>query len=287
MQQNNHLKNISILVLGAFLVSTSGPLGKYISLPSEAIIWFRSSIAMVFLYAYSKIKKTSLKIKDKKHIKPFIIGGVFTAIHWITYFYALKMSNVAIGMLSLFTFPVIITFLEPIVFKTKFSTISILFGVLVLLGVYILSPDFDIKKSEVQGLLFGLLSALCYCFRTLILKKYAGEYNGITLMFFQVLVITVFLLPVLFFMDISSLPSQLPFLLMLGLVTTAIGHSLIVRSLKFFSASTTSILTSIEPIFGIILAYFFLNEIPAINTYIGGGLILATVIIESIRSRKD
>jgi drug/metabolite transporter (DMT)-like permease len=74
---------------------------------------------------------------------------------------------------------------------------------------------------------------------------------------------------------------------LLALVTTAIGHSLFINSLKYFSVSTASIVGSIQPIFGIIIAFIFLNEVPTLNTFIGGTLIIATVIIESIRSKKN
>ena len=107
------------------------------------------------------------------------------------------------------------------------------------------------------------------------------------LMFFQVAIMTVILAPVLFFMDSSNISTQYPYILLLALLTTAIGHTMFVNSLKYFKASTASIISSTQPIFGIIIAYFFLNEIPTTNTFIGGSLILATVIIESIRSKKS
>lgn len=285
--QSNHIKNLSGLLLATFFISTSGVLGKYIAMPSEVIIWFRSVFAMVFLYAFCRFKKVDLKIKSNKHIVPFIISGIFMAIHWVTYFYALKRSNVAIGMLSLYTFPVMIAFLEPLFLKIKFNPMYIVLGCMVLLGVYTLAPDFNLESSNVQGILFGLLSALCYSIRILILKQYVAKYDGGMLMFYQTLIITICLLPVLFFMDISGFESQFPYLLLLALLTTAIGHSLMVHSLQFFSVSTASIISSVQPIFGIILAFIFLNEIPTWNTFVGGSLILATVVIESVRSKKN
>lgn len=102
----------------------------------------------------------------------------------------------------------------------------------------------------------------------------------------QVLIVSIFLLPVMFKMDISNIETPFPYFILLGLVTTAIGHSLFITSLKHFSVSTASIIGSTQPIFGIIIAFFFLNEIPTLNTFIGGTLIIATVVIESIRSRK-
>ena len=208
------------------------------------------------------------------------------AVHWVTYFYALKLANVALGVLSLYTFPIMIALLEPLFLKVKFNPIYILLGLTVLTGLYILTPEFNIESSQVKGIMFGVFSAFCYAIRVLILKQHVANYNGTMLMFYQTLIITVVMLPVLFFMDVSGLESQFPYLLLLAFLTTAIGHSIMLHSLKFFSASTASIISSLQPIFGIILAFFFLQEMPTLNTFFGGGLILLTVVIESIRSKK-
>lgn len=284
--RNDHIKNIGGLLLATFFISTSGVLGKYIAMPTEIIIWCRAFLAMIFLGIYLKINKESVAVKSPKHRLPFLFGGILMAMHWVTYFYALKLSNVAIGMLSLFTFPVLIAFLEPLFFKVKFNPIHLFFGLLVFTGLYILSPEFSLDNSSFQGVIFGLISAVSYAIRILILKKYVGQYNGVLLMFYQTVIVAVCLFPFLFIKDVSDIQSQLPYLIILGLVTTAIGHSLMVHSLKFFSATTTGIIGSIQPIFGIILAALFLGELPNTNTYIGGGLILAAVCIESIRSKK-
>ena len=284
--ENAHLKNISGLLLATLFISTSGVLGRYIAMPTEVIIWFRAAIAMVLLYFYCKYKKIDLTIKSSKDYKPFFISGLLMALHWVTYFYALKLSNVALGVLSLYTFPIIIALLEPLFLKVKFDPIYILLGLMVLTGLFILTPEFNIESTQVKGILFGVFSAFCYAVRVLILKQHVAKYNGTMLMFYQTVIITILLLPTLFFMDISGLESQFPYLLLLAFLTTAIGHSLMLHSLKFFSASTASIISSLQPIFGIILAFFFLQEIPTMPTFWGGSLILLTVVIESVRSRN-
>jgi drug/metabolite transporter (DMT)-like permease len=284
--KNNYLKNLSGLILATLFISTSGVLGKYIAMPSEVIIWFRSAFAMIFLYGFCKSKKINLRVIDLKTHVPFIISSLFTAGHWVTYFYALKLSNVAIGMLSLFTFPVITALLEPIFIKSKLNPVHPVLGLMVLIGLYILAPEFTMESSDVRGILFGLFSALCYSIRILILKQHVTLYNGSMIMFYQTFVITVILFPVLFFMDTSGFQSQFPYLLLLALLTTAIGHSLMVHSLKFFSASTATIISSIQPVFGIIIAFIVVDEVPSRNTIWGGLLIISTVFIETIRSKK-
>lgn len=287
MKQNLHFKHLFLLTIATLLISSSGTLGKYIDLPTPVVIWWRSALATIFLLVFCLYKGISLKINSKKDRWTFFIAATLMGAHWITYFYALKLSNVAIGMLSLFTFPVIIAMLEPLFSKTKLDPIHIILGLMVLVGIYILAPDFDLKSGQLQGVFFGVLSALCYALRVLMLKTQVKTYNGTTLMFYQVAIIAVLLVPFVFLMDGSNIKTQYPYVIVLALVTTAIGHTMFVKSLKYFKASTAGIIGSSQPVFGIILAFIFLNEIPTINTFIGGSLILATVIIESIRSKKS
>lgn len=287
MKQNSHLNHLFWLTVATVFISTSGSLGKFIDMPTPVAIWWRTSLAALFLFVFCKYKKLSFKIETTKDKRTFIIASLFMAAHWITYFYALKLSNVAIGMLTLFTFPIITALLEPVFNKTKLDIIHIPLGILVLIGIYILAPEFNLKSSQLQGVFLGLLSAICYAIRLLLIQNEAKKYNGTVLMFYQVAIMTLVLAPVLLVMDSSNITTQYPFVILLALLTTAIGHTLFINSLKYFKASTASIIGSTQPIFGIIIAYFFLNEIPTYNTFIGGSLILATVIVESIRSKKN
>jgi drug/metabolite transporter (DMT)-like permease len=284
--KNQHSNQLLLLLLATLFISTSGVLGKFIDMPTPVVVWWRSSLGALFLFIYCRYKRINLDLKSKKDIPTLILSALFMGGHWITYFYALKLSNVAIGMLSLFTFPVITAMLEPVFSKTKLDPIHIILGAMVLAGIYILSPDFNIENSYIKGLLFGLLSALCYAIRNLILKRHIKHYNGTVLMLHQTIMLTILLVPVMFIMDTSTIKTQFPYVIILALLTTAIGHSLFIHSLKYFSVTTASIVVSLQPILGIILAFIFLKEIPTLNTFIGGSLILATVVIESIRSKK-
>lgn len=284
--KNQHTNHLVELLIGTLLISTSGVLGRYIDLPTPVIIWFRCALGALFLYGFSRIKKFDIRISSKKDLSTVFLSSLFLGVHWITYFYSLKFSNVALGMLSLFTFPVITALLEPLFIKSKLNPIHIFLGLLVLLGIYILAPEFDFESSQVKGILFGIFSAVCYSLRNLILKQHIGKYSGTTLMMYQIFILSVILFPVLFLMGANNITTQYPYIIILALVTTAVGHTMFIQSLKHFSVSTASIINSLQPIFGIIMAFFFLKEIPTWHTFFGGSLILATVIIESIRSRR-
>lgn len=284
--QNNHTKNLATLLIGTLFISTSGVLGRYIDMPVEATILCRAFLAAILMYSFCKIKKIDLKIKSIEDKKSFFLTGFLMGGHWITYFYALRLSNVALGMLSLFTYPIITVFLEPFFSKQKLNPVHILLAILVFSGVYILVPEFSLDNTQLQGILMGILSALFFAIRNLVIRKDVKKYNGSTLMFYQMVTITILLFPFLFLQDFSNLKTEFPYVIMVALITTAIGHTMMVYSLKYFSATTASIIGSIQPIFGIIIAFIFVNEIPANSTIWGGSLILLTVVIESLRSKK-
>ncbi len=285
--KSQHLQNILLLNLGMFCISTSGALGRYISLPPPLTIWYRAVFALLFLGAFCYFKKYRFKFDVKKEGGTLFLTGILMATHWVTYFYALQWSNVAIGMLSLFTYPIMTTLLEPLFFKTKLQSLHLLLTGIILLGVYFLVPSFDLESGMVQGLGMGLLSAFSYSIRNLILKAKISSFNGSILMFYQMVVMILVLVPVIFIFPNENVAPNIPFIVFLGLITTAIGHTLFLNSFKHFSISTASIMSSMQPIFGILLAVIFLNELPSWRSIIGGGLILLTVVVESWNARRD
>ncbi|WP_103072633.1 DMT family transporter [Aquimarina sediminis] len=285
MQKNSHFRNILELNFAMLLISTSGALGRYIEMPVPVIICFRAIIAAILLFVFCRWKGISFRTGSKDRLT-IILGGILMGLHWITYFYALKLSNVAIGMLSIFTYPVITALLEPILLKTKFQKIHLLLGILVLIGIYFLVPDLDFSNSYTKAVILGIISALCYSIRNIIMKTKVGEYNGSVLMWYQLVVISIFLFPFLFIMESSGIKDQWIPTLVLALLTTAIGHTLFLASFKRFSITTASIISSVQPVYGIIIGILFLGEIPILSTIIGGVLILTSVVVESIRTYR-
>ena len=230
-----HLIELNIAVL---LISTSGVLGRYILMPPPITIWWRCLFAAILLGAFCWYKKIDLNISKSRDWKIIIISGLFFGAHWVTYFYALQLSNVAIGMLSLFTYPVITVLLEPIFFKSKLNIKHVLLGIIVLIGIYFLTPEFTLENNYTKGVLFGLISSIFYALRNILLKKKIAHYQGSMLMFYQMVIITLVLWPAFFFFEMNARTNDWGALIVLALVTTAIGHTLFVMSFKNFSIST-------------------------------------------------
>jgi len=284
--KNQHLKHITELQLAMLFISTSGVLGRYISLPPSITIWWRCLFAALILGAYCRFKNVNLKIYSKKDLTTILLSGLFFGAHWVTYFYSLQLSNVAIAMLSVFTYPVLTALLEPLFFRIRLNPKHIALGFLVLAGIYLLMPELNIENDYTKGILMGVSSALFYALRNLLLKKRISTYDSSMLMFYQMLVIVLILWPAFFIFEAYPSMNDWQAIVILALLTTAIGHTLFVRSFNFFSITSVSIMSSVQPIYGILLGMLLLSEIPSYTTIIGGALILSTVIIESVQSRK-
>ncbi|MDH5474211.1 MAG: DMT family transporter [Cyclobacteriaceae bacterium] len=282
MNKKKFSVNLIELNLSILLISTSGALGKYIDLPIPITIGSRALLAGIILFFFCKWKNYSFKI-EAKDLQTVLFSGILLGLHWVTYFYALKLSNVAIGMLSLFTYPAITAILEPLILKTKILKFHLLLSLLVLIGIYFLVPDFDIGNDNLKAVGFGIFSAFSYALRNIMMKSKVGKYNGSILMVYQLLIITVILFPFYFILDSSNMSTYVTETILLAIVTTAIGHTLFLYSFKNFSTITASIISCAQPVYGIIIGVFFLQEYPKFTTIIGGGIIILTVLAESLR----
>jgi drug/metabolite transporter (DMT)-like permease len=282
--KNNHIGHLIEINVAMLFIATSGALGRYVQLPVTVTIGTRAILAFIVLLLFCKWKRFSFKI-SKKDAPAVFISGVLMGIHWVAYFYALRWSNVAIGMLSIFTYPVITAFLEPIILKTKFQLIHLLLAFLVLTGMYFLSPSLDFENSYTIAIGLGVFSALAYALRNIILKKRVNKYNGSILMTYQTAIVGVLLFPFLFTIEPAQIIEQWKALVALAVLTTAIGHNLFLMTFKHFNITTVSILSSVQPVYGIIIGAIFLSEIPKGTTILGGFLILSSVVIESVRAK--
>jgi drug/metabolite transporter (DMT)-like permease len=282
MGKGNLTKNLLELNLAMLFISTSGVLGRYIDMPSPITIGLRALLACLVLFLFCKWKKVNLHLQPKDR-KTILASGILLGLHWTTYFYALQLSNVAIGMLSLFTYPAITAILEPILLKTKILKVHILLSILVLVGIYFLVPDFDLQNNQFKAVGFGVLSAFCYALRNIAMKSKIDQYDGSALMVYQLLAIAVFWSPFFFLLDSSKVLTYLPATILLAVLTTSIGHTLFLYSLKNFSTITASIISCTQPIYGILIGLIILGEVPKLTTLIGGLIIISTVLAESIR----
>lgn len=268
--------NIAVLLFGL-----AGLFGKWISLPSYAITFGRVLFSSLTLFLVLMLTKQPLRVTRRDLLTMVSAGGIL-AVHWTSFLASVQFSTVAIGTLTFSAFPLFVTFFEPVVFRTRLRRKNVLFALLMLLGVAITVPELSLRSSYVQGILLGLLSALTYAFLTLINKSFSTRYSGTLISFYEQATAAAVLLPAVLILRPVPTAGDLGLLLLLGIFTTALAHTLYIRSLRDIPATLAGIVSSMETVYGILLAFLLLGEAPGLREILGAALIIGVVIISQL-----
>ena len=257
-----------------------------VPLSASDITLMRSVFACIALFLFLKFSSENLTLASRKDYLIAIGLGILMALHWVTYFAAMQYSSVSVGMIALFTFPVITVLIEPFFEKVSLVWQDIVSALTVIAGVYFIVPETSLDNDITLGVLIGVGSAVLYAFRNLIHRKHFKQYSGAKAMAWQTLVIAIFLLPT-GSNEIADAPmSAWLMLLLLGTVFTALPHALIAASLRHLRAKTFSLIACMQPFYGVILAVLLLDENPSGNTLLGGILITSASIYETLNTHK-
>ncbi|MBU8910137.1 MAG: DMT family transporter, partial [Desulfobacterales bacterium] len=280
-------KGIAQIHIAVFLFGFAGLFGKFLSCSPLYIVLGRTFFASIALFVFAHFfSKTVLFAFGKKEIFFFIFQGILLAVHWWSFFLSIQISSVAVGLITFSTFPLFVTFLEPLFFKEKLETIDIMTAGAVFIGILLVIPDFNFSNNITKGGFFGIISGFTFALLALVNRRNARISDSIAIAFYQNLFAAIFLvLPIL---SLKIEPPQLwdlPNLIFLGVVCTALAHTLFIKSLAFIRAQTASVISGLEPVYGIILAFLWLNEIPETRTLAGGLVIIGTTIFAGRQSR--
>lgn len=284
--QNDNLKSYFHLHLIVFIWGFTAVLGALISLDAMPLVWYRMLLAVGFIIIYIVYKKIPMKVPVKTLIG-FLFAGLIIAMHWFTFFKAIKVSNISVTLACLSTGAFFTSLLEPMLYGRKVIWYEVLFGLIVVLGLYII---FNVEGNYIYGILLALSSAFLSALFSVINGKYAKEYNPTIISFYELLGgVLFFSLFLLFtngfnadFFEISL--SDWMYLGILSSVCTAYAFIASVKVMQFLSPYTVMLTINLEPIYGIILAVIVFQEKEKMSAgfYIGALIILSTVILNGI-----
>lgn len=190
---------------------------------------------------------------------------------------AIQSSTVAVGTLAFSTFPLFVTIMEPYVFHEKLKASDVVCAVVMLAGVFLIVPEFTLQNTMTRGVLWGLLSAVTYALLSLMNRKSSGSYPATVVSFYEQATAAVVLFPMLLILRPQVTLKDVGVLMLLGVVFTAVAHSLFINGLRTVRVQTAGIISGLESVYGIVSALIFLGEIPGIREIAGGALILAVV----------
>lgn len=277
--------HVAILLFGFTAI-----LGKLITLREVMLVWHRLWITCISIAFIPGVLKALSKMTRQEIIR-FMGIGLITSMHWLTFYGSIKLSNVSIALSCLATTSLFTSFIEPWIFKRRINPFEVMLGVVVAIGIVIITKaTFGYRDGIIAGLIAAFLASL---FSTLN-KKHMGDHNPITMTFLELgagFVLITALLPVyLTYYPEAKLmpdPSDWAWLILLALLCTSVAYVLALIALKQLSAFTANLAINLEPVYGILLAIPIFHEHKELDTgfYLGTGLILFSVFLYPVIRR--
>jgi drug/metabolite transporter (DMT)-like permease len=266
------------------LFGFAGLFGKWLDLPPIYIVLGRTIVAAAALAALRALRREARPPFDVR----LIATGAALALHWVAFFAAIQVASVAIGLLGYASFPLFVLVLERVVLGQRWGGREVATAALVLTGLLLVVPDYSWADRTMQGLAWGLLSGLTFALLAVLNRRFAAARPATDVALWQNAYGALALLPFAF--ATSSIPAfdarQIGLILALGVLCTAVAHTLFIAALRTVRAHTASVVAALEPVYGIALAFVLLGEVPGMRTLAGGALIVGAALFATRRAGR-
>jgi drug/metabolite transporter (DMT)-like permease len=275
-----------------FIWGFTAIIGKLISLEALALVWFRMLFAVFFIWGYIAYKGIEWRY-SRKQIAVFLLAGTVIALHWFTFFKAIKVSNVSVTLACLSTGAFFTSLIEPMVSRKKIVGYEIVFGLLVVGGLALI---FNVETQYVEGIVLALVSAFLSATFAIINAKLVIKHEPVVLSLFELIGGVLFFTFLLAysgsfstaFFQLSA--SDLVYLLLLSSVCTAFAMIASTALLRVLDAYTVMLTINLEPVYGILLAMLLFDQSETMSgTFYLGALVILLIVIANgiLKSRKS
>lgn len=268
------------LHIAVFLFGAAGVLGKSLAVSSLMLVFGRTLFAALCLIPVLTYQR-QLHFRDIS--KGVVLCGFLLVIHWLTFFASLNFAPVTFGLMGFASFPLFVALLEPCFFKELRRAHDAWAAISVVVGMMVMVSGTSWEDGALYALGLGILSGFSFALLAMLNRWQGSHIPAFKLAFLQNGVAAVLLLPlVLLTGDLAGNSAQTwSGLILLGAVFTALSHGLFMFSLRHLSTSFASIMTSLEPVYGMLLAYLFLRETPGMFELAGASIIMAATVYAS------
>ncbi len=274
-----------------FLWGFTAILGLLIKLSFPEVVFYRTLISFIAFIPVLYLAKVSFKVEPKVMIK-LLATGVIISFHWLLFFGAARYANASVSLIGLATTSLWTALLEPIARKKRISKLELLFGVVIILGVYVIYID---DFSYGLGLVMSIASAFFAALFSVANSLFVNRHHPMQITFYETGGAFLGTIPfVLWHLQSKGTSLAMPstmdwgYLLVLALVCTVYANSAWVFILKKISAFSANLVINLEPIYGILLALLIFGQAEKMNPgfYWGGVIIIATIFAYPIVSKR-
>jgi len=264
------------------------------NLDAFSIAFWRLIIACLTLAMILMVfgKSFSLNLV-KKNLKDILILSFFLSLHFIFFISAVKDTTILNATVLVNTSPIFSMFVSSFIFKLKPSRLAILGLTISFIGVCVIAYTETITanangspgifSSNLKGDLEAVLAALVESFYLNYGRRIRNQMTILSTMFpiYMLTAVIVGVLSIPATNRILTLPTEIAIVLPLiglGILPTAIAHTLYFSSLSNLKSFETATMALIEPIGATFLGVILFQEIPQYLFIFGAALILLGII---------
>lgn len=280
-------RNLIEIHLSVVLFGLTGLFGKFISLPAPHIVLGRVFFASVSMGLYFFFRKKDVRLARGADYAAMAAVGAVLALHWTAFYLSVKLSTVAIGVLTFAAYPIFVTFLEPFFFREKLRGADVLAAFVMFGGVLLVVPRLDAGPGMTAGMIWGMVGSVSYAVMSLLNRKFVSRYEGSVVAFYEQGTAALLMLPILLFDRPHAPALDWALLAVLGVVLTGVAHSLFISGMRSVRAQTAGVIASLESVYGIAAAALLIGEFPTLRELAGGAVILGTAFVSTLRSSRE
>ncbi|WP_395771509.1 EamA family transporter [Arenimonas sp.] len=266
-------------------------LGKLITLPAQALVVWRMLLVSVFLAVLPRVWR-GLRVLPPRLIAIYAGIGVIVALHWLTFYGAIKLANASVAVSCLALGSIFTAIIEPMLTGKPHARSEILLGLMVIPGVYLLIGG--VPLSMHLGIAVGILSSLLTAVVATLNKRYVHEADPESVTFIEMSVGALALASasaLYFGVDATFIRPDLynfSLLLVLAVLCTLLPFILSLHALRHISAFSTQLALNLEPVYAIVIAALWLREYQELTPqfYAGVAVILSAVFVQPLLLRK-
>ena len=276
------------LHFAVFLAGFTGVLGRLITLNEGWLVWYRLLISSVTMWIIFSIAKRLQKISLKDVLKLSGIGFL-SALHWVSFYGSIKYANVSVALVCFSSTGFFTAFFEPIFFKRRVNAIEVFLGLIVIAGIYII---FQFDPRYKVGIVLGVCCAMLLAIFVILIRQFVKRINSQTILTYQLsggFICLSLLMPLYLkqFPTSHIIPnfSDGMWLLVLSWVRSVLAFQFSVNALQKLTAFTVNLSFNLEPVYGILLAFFIYHENEDLNWsfFIGLSLIVLALCLQMWR----
>jgi len=272
-----HTRNLLELHFIVVIFGFTAILGRLISLDATEMIWYRLLIAASILAIYARYKQVPFNFSKADLLKLCGIGFI-VALHWITFFRAIKVSNVSVALGCFATTTLFASLLEPLLLRRKLRLLEVFIGLVIIGGLYLI---FQFETNYLEGMVTSLVSAFLAVLFTILNKKFSDKYHSVAISVTELAsgfaVVTIWLLATTQSISEFPLPTATDWLwlLILGIICTSYTYVAGLKIMSTISPYTMVLTINLEPVYSIVLAWFIFGE----SEKMSGGFYIGTLVI--------